>query len=374
MVGQFKQQTEADKQKVLDLGGLHIIGTERHESRRIDNQLRGRAGRQGDPGSTQFFLSLQDPLMRLFAGAKVAGLMELMNFEETIPISNPIINKQLDAAQRKVEAHHFDIRKNILQYDDVLTEQRQLIYEQRKKVLHLEELRSSVGHMVQQEMKRTITNHITPDFSAEDAEQETLEEILRAVHNKIPQLQEVVTLETLSGKSYPQLISFLEESGKKAYSSLEDQLERISGQLREEHGIRLSGLDAEEEATLTEKALSPEELMERRHPLRKVERDIILSVVDAKWIDYLHNLDSLREGIGLRAYGQKDPLIEYKREAYDMFQALTYQIQQEVVMLLFRSRIEIQLERQMSEEELAQLAASEGDSESGNGDPESSFV
>lgn len=356
-----KQETDAAKQQVLALGGLHIIGTERHESRRIDNQLRGRAGRQGDPGSTRFYLSLQDSLMRLFGGQRIAGLMDMMSVEETLPISAGLVNRAIESAQRKVEAHHFDIRKNILQYDDVLTEQRKLIYDQRKRVLNLEGLRESVRHMVALEMQRSVGAHVTPDFIVDDSQesQQSLQEILTAVKGKVPQLPEDLEPGQFKGYNYAALVEYFVRAGEAAYDQLENQLTQVANQLREQHGVSLSGLEADEEAELETQNLAPQELAERRHPLRRVERDIVLSVVDAKWIDYLHNLDALRESIGLRAYGQKDPLIEYKREAYDLFQQLSYDIQREVVLLFFRSRIEISVPMPLAfdEDDEAALAA-----------------
>jgi preprotein translocase subunit SecA len=344
-LAEFKALTEAEKVEVTALGGLHIIGTERHESRRIDNQLRGRAARQGDPGSTRFYLGLDDGLMRLFGGDRMTTLMNVMPVEETLPISAGIVSRLIENAQRKVEAHHFDIRKNILQYDDVLTEQRQLLYAQRKRVLELDGLRASMLHMVGKEMERCVTNHVTPDFVADANEQSQaqLAEIIAAVVGKIPQLREVATQEARSGLSYGQLITKLAQRGQQAYAQFEDELTQLAEQLREQHGVTLAGLDAEEEADLLDANLSPEVLAERRHPLRKLERELLLTLIDAKWIDYLHNLDALRESIGLRAYGQKDPLIEYKREAYDLFQQVTYDIQREAVLLFFRSRVEVEV-------------------------------
>ncbi len=350
-IARKKLLTDAEKEEVLAMGGLHIIGTERHESRRIDNQLRGRAARQGDPGSTHFFLSLTDGLMRKFGGDKIAGLMDLLGVDETMPISAGMVNRAIENAQRKVEAHYFDIRKNILQYDDVMTEQRQLIYDQRKKVLNGENLRDSVLHMIDQVMERVINNHLAVGTTPEDWEDETLDEMLNMLHGIAPQLQTIITHGTLkSGMQQPQIVEFSRQEGAKLYQHLEGELTRISQEIQENHGVSLSGLEDEAEGgedAFTQ--LSPEKAAEFKHPLRRIERDILLSVIDNRWIDYLHNLDGLREGIGLRAYGQKDPLIEYKREAFEMFQNLTYEIQRDTVLMLFNTRIEIQMERQMEE-------------------------
>ena len=340
-----KDITEADRDKVQALGGLHIIGTERHESRRIDNQLRGRAGRQGDPGSTQFYLSLEDSLMRLFGGQRISGLMDLLKVEETLPISAQLVNKAIEGAQRKVEAYHFDVRKNVLQYDDVLTEQRKLIYAQRKRVLNLENLEESVLHMVQQAFSRCVSLNITPEFDPQDGTEAptVLAHLQTELLQLVPMLEPQLETGILKGKGYSQLVQTVNQLGKEAYEGLANQLQAVTEQLREQHGVTFGGLEVEEQAELETLNLSPEEMAQRQHPLRQIEREMILRVVDARWIDYLHNLDLLRESINLRAYGQKDPLIEYRREAYELFQKLTYQIQMEVTAMLFRSQIQIEV-------------------------------
>jgi len=337
--------TEADRDKVQALGGLHIIGTERHESRRIDNQLRGRAGRQGDPGSTQFYLSLEDSLMRLFGGQRISGLMDLLKVEETLPISAQLVNKAIEGAQRKVEAYHFDVRKNVLQYDDVLTEQRKLIYAQRKRVLNLENLEESVLHMVQQALTRCVSLNITPEFDPQDGTEAptVLANLQAELLQLVPMLEPQLETGILKGKGYFQLVQTVNQLGKEAYEGLANQLQAVTEQLREQHGVTFGGLEVEEQAELETLNLSPEAMAQRQHPLRQIEREMILRVVDARWIDYLHNLDLLRESINLRAYGQKDPLIEYRREAYELFQKLTYQIQMEVTAMLFRSQIQIEV-------------------------------
>jgi preprotein translocase subunit SecA len=339
--------TDADKEYVVAAGGLHIIGTERHESRRIDNQLRGRAARQGDPGSTHFFLSLEDSLMRKFGGDRISGMMDMLGVDETMPISARMVSRAIEGAQRKVEAYYFDIRKNILQYDDVLTEQRKLIYEQRRKVLNGENLRDSLQHMTRQVMERVVTMHLPPATTHEDWDETVVQEMLATIHGIAPQLAPLGA-DLLRGKAQAQVTELFGKEALTAYFTLENELKRISEELQQTHGVGLSGLEDEtEEAALAK--LSPEKASEIHHPLRRIERDILLSVIDSRWIDYLHNLDGLREGIGLRAYGQKDPLIEYKSEAFDMFQNLTYEIQRDTVMILFNTRIEIQLQRQMEE-------------------------
>lgn len=346
-IARKRLMTDVDREKVVEAGGLHIIGTERHESRRIDNQLRGRAARQGDPGSTHFFLSLEDSLMRKFGGDRIAGMMDMLGVDETMPISAGMVSRAIEGAQRKVEAYYFDIRKNILQYDDVLTEQRRLIYDQRRKVLNGENLRDSILHMVSQVMERVVTSHLPPNTTPEDWDETVVDEMLVTLHSIAPQLSHIDKA-ALAGKTQAQIVELFRTEGVQVYHQLEQELSRISGELQQTHGVTLSGLEDEEEEERLAK-LTPEQVAEIRHPLRRIERDILLSVIDNRWIDYLHNLDGLREGIGLRAYGQKDPLIEYKREAFELFQNLTYDIQRDTVMILFNTRIEIQLQRQMEE-------------------------
>ena len=343
-VRETRVKTDKDKEIVVAAGGLHIIGTERHESRRIDNQLRGRAARQGDPGSTHFFLSLEDSLMRKFGGDRISGMMDMLGVDESMPISAGMVTRAIEGAQRKVEAYYFDIRKNILQYDDVLTEQRQLIYDQRKRVLNGDNLRDSMRHMITQAMAQIVhTSTFQPTSTLEDWDEAEVEDLLARLHGMAPQLANI-DREALRGKTPAQLTEFFQAEGLALYEKLEDELTSVSQQLQASHGVTLVGM--EEDAEAAEK-LSEEQLAERRHPLRRIERDILLSIIDARWVEYLHQLDGLREGIGLRAYGQKDPLNEYKAEAYQMFQNLTYEIQRETVTMLFNTRIEIQLQHQM---------------------------
>lgn len=340
LVEVMRENTEAEKKEVVAAGGLHIIGTERHESRRIDNQLRGRAGRQGDPGSSRFYLALDDSLMRLFGGDKISGLMEMLNIDEDTPINQPMVSGAIERAQKRVEMYHFDIRKSVLKFDDVLTEQRGLIYTQRRKVLEGKNLRESILHMLELEVSRWVNSQIPPDLEPADWPEESLPELVAEVHMRIPQLAEKITLETLKGRTYTEIYSLLQAEAKWAYEQMESHLGHLGQRLEAEYGVTLQGIEQAETD-------------EDNHPMRRVERDILLKMVDSRWIDHLHGLDSLREGIGLRAYGQKDPLIEYKREAYEMFQGLSYDIQRETITLLFRSRIEIQLEHQLEEKQHA---------------------
>lgn len=341
--------TDDEKKKVVEAGGLHIIGTERHESRRIDNQLRGRAARQGDPGSTHFFLSLEDSLMRKFGGERISSMMDMLGVDETMPISHGMVTKAIEGAQRKVEAYFFDIRKNILQYDDVLTEQRRLIYDQRRRVLNGDNLRESIRHMIAQLMVRIATAHLPPGSTYEDWDEETVTNLLNEVNGLTHRFAHIERA-ALVGKNVQQVADFLNAEGLRIYETIEAEMQDISRDLQAKHGISLVGLEDELEGE-AHTTLNETQLSEIKHPLRRIERDVLLSVIDQRWIDYLHQLDHLREGIGLRAYGQKDPLNEYKAEAFAMFQHLTYQIQQDTVMILFNTRIEVQLDHEIAEQQ-----------------------
>lgn len=345
LVADKAKLTDAEKAEVIELGGLHILGTERHESRRIDNQLRGRAARQGDPGSTRFYLSLEDNLMRIFGGQRVSGLMDLLNVDETLPIAASMVSGVIETAQRRVESYHFDIRKNVLKYDDVLTEQRQLIYQQRKQVLEGIRLRESMQAMVAGAMEQLVARHIPFEGDPVDWDEEAVQDMVDQLHARIPQLAETITVDTVNEQANGLgVVEQFQQSAGEVYADMEAALDDAAKQLKEDHGIELIGLDEENDDSLPD--VERGELAD--HPLRRVEREILLSVIDKKWIEYLHSLDALREGIGLRAYGQKDPLLEYKREAFEMFQVLSDQIQQEAVNLLFRSKIEIAVEAPVS--------------------------
>jgi preprotein translocase subunit SecA len=354
---EFRTITEDEKQKVVSAGGLHIIGTERHESRRIDNQLRGRAARQGDPGSTKFYLSLEDPLMRLFGGQKIAGMMEMMNVDETLPITNVLVTRAIEGAQRKVEAYHFDIRKSILQYDDVLTEQRQLIYDQRRRVLEGYDLIDTIERMIGREIDRVVTAHLSAEGGWEDWDPEAVNDMFAQLHMEMPQLAHL-DAETVKNKakSAPEVIKYLTQEAQEAYerfdksiveeasafkNRLKKDLETQTGQDFNDAQISQMAEDLLQSLAQNMQTHLSLSLSEDTHPLRGLERMILLSVVDSKWIDYLHNLDNLRDGIGLRAYGQKDPLIEYKREAFEMFQNMSYDIERETLGLLFRQEAHI---------------------------------
>ncbi|MEW6066297.1 MAG: preprotein translocase subunit SecA [Bacillota bacterium] len=294
LVEKYRKQCEEERRRVLELGGLHIIGTERHESRRIDNQLRGRAGRQGDPGSSQFYISLEDDLMRLFGSDNIAGLMNKLGMEEDMPIEHGLITKSIETAQKRVENRNFDIRKHVLNYDDVMNQQRELIYNQRRKVL--------TGENMAENIQETIATVVTRSVDAYCPE---------GVHQEEWDLAGLLEYASqLYLPSHDLKVEDLEELGRDA--------------LREE---------------LLDKAMALYKAREEElgaETLREIERVVLLRLVDEKWMDHLDAMDQLREGIGLRAYGQKDPVIEYKFEAYEMFNNMIANIQDDVVRYIFR--------------------------------------
>jgi preprotein translocase subunit SecA len=299
LMPKYKAETDAEHEEVVRVGGLHIIGTERHEARRIDNQLRGRAGRQGDPGSSRFFLSLEDTLMRIFGGQNIARLMDMMKADEEMPIEAGVVTKSIANAQKKVEAYHFDMRKHVLQYDDVLNTQREVIYRERRRILERETLREECVQMVEDHVDILLNNHIDAETPPETWEETDLPGLMAALSADIPMF-EAIPFQEVAGYSFIDLREKLMEASRLAYAT------------REEHiGTPV---------------------------MRELERQILMRTIDTKWIDYLHNIEQLREGIHLRGYGQRDPLQEYKREAYELFEQLLRSIQTESVQLMFRAQ------------------------------------
>ncbi|MDK2901705.1 MAG: preprotein translocase subunit SecA, partial [Thermosediminibacterales bacterium] len=283
---------------VAELGGLHIIGTERHESRRIDNQLRGRAGRQGDPGSSRFYVSLEDDLMRLFGGDNIKNIMERLGMDDDQPIEHPLITRSIENAQKRVEARNFDIRKHVLEYDDVMNKQREVIYSQRRKVLEGENLKQSILVMIEEVISNMVDTYCVEGVHPEEWD--------------------------LKG-----LIEYAEDIFLPRNSFRIDNPEEVT---REELKQRL-----------VEKALALYELREKElgsDTMREFERVITLKIVDKKWMDHIDAMDQLRQGIGLRAYGQSDPVIEYKFEGYEMFKAMIRSIQEDTVKYLFKAQVQ----------------------------------
>ena len=282
---------------VPDLGGLHIVGTERHESRRIDNQLRGRSGRQGDPGSTRFYLSLEDDLMRLFGSDNIATIMDKLGMEEDEPIEHTLITRSIETAQKKVEARNFEIRKHVLEYDDVMNQQREIIYGQRKMILHGENLRENIFHMIEKMVDRGMELYANEKVYAEEWDFDGLIEFCENLFAPVGHLKKT-DLASLSRDELKEALMAAAETGYNARESL----------------------------------FGPENM-------RELEKVVMLKVVDNKWMDHLDAMDMLREGIGLRAYGQKNPLIEYKIEAFDMFQDMIDHIQEDIVRYMYRVNI-----------------------------------
>ena len=318
--------TEYEHEKVVEVGGLHVIGTERHESRRIDNQLRGRAARQGDPGSTRFFLSLEDNLMRIFGGEKITQLMTMLNVPENMAIDSPLISKQIQSAQKKVETFHFDIRKSVLEYDDVMNIQREKFYRQRRKVLNGTDLQGDIYYMIEREVDRLLRSYISPEQKVEEYVYEDLETMIKERHSTVPQLSSF-EVSDIQNMRFEPMYNKIKDFVTEAYKTHEIEIIDFYNKVVQEYGA-----DYELQEPFTEGNI-----------VRQLEKDVLLKVVDNKWIDHLHNIDMLREGIGLRAYGQKDPLIEYKREAYDLFNKMMYEIQSETVKHLFRTRFGVQV-------------------------------
>jgi preprotein translocase subunit SecA len=297
----FEAQTKEEHKEVVNLGGLHIIGTERHEARRIDNQLRGRAGRQGDPGSSRFFLSLEDDLMRIFGSDRISGLMQRLGMEEGVPIEHGMVSRAIERAQKQVEAQNFAVRKHLLEYDDVMNKQRESVYTLRREVLegkiHLseDEVADERGYLLataEDLFDEKIDLHIGKDVDEDEWD-------LNALARELSQL----------------------------FALEEDDLRGIDEMA-----------PAELRDTLWQRVVAKYEDKEKLVPrdiLTRVERDIMLQIVDQQWKDHLYSLDHLKEGIGLRGYGQRDPLVEYKKESFALFQDMRHRIEEEIVRYLW---------------------------------------
>ena len=298
----FKKETDAEHERVMALGGLHIIGTERHESRRIDNQLRGRAGRQGDPGSTQFFLSLEDDVMRLFGSERIAPMIEKLGMTEDQPLEAGMLTKQIEAAQKRIEGRNYSIRKSVLQYDDVMNKQRELIYGQRRDILMGHDVRQNIIDMVHKLIDSTAERNFTGegsfDWSVDDA-RDYLEKLCLKPGTFDRHADAIKTMDEP------------EELVKLLYADAE-------------------AFYAEREALLSGMGID----------MREFERVVLLSAIDHHWMDHIDAMDDLRDGIGLRAYGQRDPVQEYRMESYDMFNDMVHFIREETVRRLYQARVE----------------------------------
>ena len=293
------EASEKEREKVIKPGGLHILGTERHEARRIDNQLRGRSGRQGDPGSSQFYVSMEDDLMRIFGGDRIKGIMEALNLPETQPIENKLISRTLESSQKRVEGYNFDLRKHLVEYDDVMNKHRETIYGRRKKILLHKNLKKEILGLINDNLDRLCKLHIT---GLKDSW--NLKEISK-------------TLEATLGNNLPEDFKTRIEKVENSDALLE-YLKKTTELVYEKRESEI-GTDA----------------------MRAVEKAIYLRTIDTLWIEHLTQMEELREGISLRGYGQKDPLVEYKRESYNMFERLLNAIEGQVLNIIFRVEVSI---------------------------------
>ncbi|MGW7683562.1 preprotein translocase subunit SecA [Kribbella sp. NPDC054772] len=317
LLEQFEKQVKEEQEEVRELGGLYVLGTERHESRRIDNQLRGRAGRQGDPGKSRFYLSLEDDLMRLFKREMVDWAMSRNN-DDTQPLENKVVTKAIASAQGQVEAQNFETRKNILKYDDVMNRQRHVVYDERRRVLEGADLRDQVQDMLDE----TVTGYVqgaTADGFAEDWDLDALFAAMKLLYQT--ELTEDELIEEAGGEKAGLTQDFLVERFLEDAHAAYERREELLG----------------EEA------------------MRELERRVVLSVLDRKWREHLYEMDYLREGIGLRAMAQRDPLVEYQREGYDMFASMMESIKEESINFIFN--VEVDIEAMRAEMELASEAA-----------------
>jgi preprotein translocase subunit SecA len=276
---------------VAELGGLHVLGTERHESRRIDNQLRGRSGRQGDPGSSQFYVSLEDDLMRIFGSERIAGIMDTLGLDDETPIENKLVSKSLESAQKKVEGHNFDTRKQLVEYDDVMNRHREVIYSRRRKALVAESMQEEILGMIRKEVSAMVVAH---------------------TDSRTNEVQ------------YPEL--------GEAISSIMPVGEELAATVRQAHESELTDIFMDAATALYEQRI-------KEFPpgtMRMAERFTYINSLDRLWIEHLEAMDSLRGGIGLRAIGQKDPLVEYKREGFRMFKQLIALLDADVATTIFK--------------------------------------
>lgn len=317
----FSDKTSVEREKVVGIGGLHIIGTERHESRRIDNQLRGRSGRQGDPGSSRFYISLQDDLMRLFSSDRMTNIVNALGMPDDQPIEHRILTNAIENAQKRVEGKNFDIRKHVLQYDDVMNKQRELIYGQRRKVLDGENLREYYEKMIRDTIDQSVQTYCSesqyPDFWDWDGMERFLEDIClpEGLISEYKQNIEGLTRDIIK-----------EEFSEKALEMYSEREEELGSEL-----------------------------------MRELERVVLLRSVDEKWMDHIDAMDQLRHGIGMRAYGQRDPVIEYKFEGFDMFEEMIRNIRQDALKLALRAHVQSGNDAPKREKVAEPVLASHGD-------------
>jgi preprotein translocase subunit SecA len=288
---------KAEKEKVVQLGGLHVLGTERHESRRIDNQLRGRSGRQGDPGSSRFYLSLEDDLLRIFGSERISSIMDRFGIEEEQPIEHKLVSRAIENAQRRVEAHNFEIRKHLLEYDNVMNQQREVIYSQRREVLAGQDLKQSVEEMIEEQAEGVVDVFADEKVHPEEWDLKGLQD---AVYEQFA-FRWTAPSAVDNGLNRERLKDFISEKAKGVYEKKEEEFQPAT--------------------------------------LRYLEKVIMLQSLDYHWKDHLLAIDQLKEGIGLRGYAQKNPLIEYQKEAYQMFLDMLDRIKKDTIQKLFAVQI-----------------------------------
>jgi len=306
ILARYNEVCAQEKEKVIGAGGLHILGTERHESRRIDNQLRGRAGRQGDPGSSRFYLSLEDDLMRIFGADRIQGIMGRLGMEEGEPIEHGLVTRAIENAQKKVEAHNFDIRKHLLEYDDVLNKQREVIYNQRREVLKGEALKEQVLEMAEGLEEDVVERYADKELPVNEWDLAGLREaFIRQFNLRLDLKNEDIDQLSPEGLA--------ETAHQRVVEVYEDKEKRFGEPM-----------------------------------LRQLEKIIMLQTIDSLWKDHLLNMDHLKEGIGLRGYGQKNPLQEYQKEGFDMFEDMIHSVQEDVVQKLFT----VELARETAPQEI----------------------
>jgi preprotein translocase subunit SecA len=307
-------KVDSDAQKLIQArGGLHVIGTERHESRRVDNQLRGRCARQGDAGSARFYLSLEDNLMRIFGGDKIIAVMNMLKADEDLPIEATMVSGAINNAQKKVEAHHFDIRKHVLQYDDVINTQREVIYRERRLILEGADIHDNIVMMFNERVEEIVFTHMGPNDQIEtwfDVDEEVISPIAQVFETLKADLGD-----DLKGLNRPSSAGEFIAN----YRSHEEFIARVKADVM----MMLDTKEAEVGSKI----------------LREAERQIMLHVIDSKWIEHIHAMDSLKDGIHLQSYGQKDPLIEYKKEAFAMFDELLLAVRKDTVVLFSHAQI-----------------------------------
>ena len=315
---EYESITDAEHNEVVGLGGLHVIGTERHESRRIDNQLRGRSARQGDPGSTRFFLSLEDNLLRIFGGDRIGRLMDMFRVEEDMPIEHPMLSGSLENAQKKVETYYYDIRKQVFEYDEVMNNQRKAIYAERRRALEGENLKDKMLEYCTQTMGDVVRAYVNADLPPEEWE---LDKLIGKIQEFVPQL-ESLQASAIDELGYDDMLAYLNEQIQQAYEGQEAYIDTFRPGL-----------------------------------MRDAERFYLLQQIDTLWREHLQQMDALRESVGLRGYGQKDPLIEYKNEGYELFLDMMVDIRRNTVYSLFQFKPQTPAAQQAT----AASASSSGD-------------